>query len=278
VDLLNALVAHDFFIGMLECVGPRQTYCVADAFKFTIVLRMVEPIAEATNLRERFDKVRERIAAVAGRCDREPTEITLVAVSKTHPVVVVREALAAGATDLGENRVQEAETKILAIENQVARWHLIGHLQANKARRAVSLFDIVHTLDSASLAHRLDRSCAEEGRAELPVLIQVDLAGEATKSGLAATDLSDFVGVVNQCSRLRLQGLMTLPPYFEDPEQVRPFFRRLRELRDELQAAEKFGEHQGELSMGMSHDFEVAIEEGATIVRVGTAIFGERNA
>jgi pyridoxal phosphate enzyme (YggS family) len=188
----------------------------------------------------------------------------------------VREALAAGATDFGENRVQEAETKISALGDQAARWHLIGHLQANKARRAVRLFDIVHTLDSVSLAHRLDRSCAEEDRAELPVLIQVDLAGEETKSGVATADLAEFVSIVNQCSRLRFQGLMTLPPFFEEAEKVRPFFRRLRELRDELQANGGFGQHHGELSMGMSHDFEVAIEEGATIVRVGTAIFGER--
>ena len=235
-----------------------------------------EPITAAASLRERLEEVREKIATVARRCGREPKEITLVAVSKTHPVAVVMEALAAGATDFGENRVQEAETKIPALVNQAARWHLIGHLQANKARRAVRLFDIVHTLDSVSLAHRLDRSCAEEDRAELPVLIQVDLAGEETKSGVAATDLTEFAGIVNQCSRLRFQGLMTLPPFFEDAERVRPFFRRLRELRDELQATGSFGEHQGELSMGMSHDFEVAMEEGATIVRVGTAIFGER--
>jgi len=237
---------------------------------------VTEPTVGAASLRERLDGVREKIATVARRCGREPKEITLMAVSKTHPVAVVREALAAGATDFGENRIQEAETKIPALGNQGARWHLIGHLQANKARRAVRLFDIVHTLDSVSLAHRLDRSCAEEDRPELPVLIQVDLAGEETKSGVAATDLTEFAGIVNQCSRLRLQGLMTLPPFFEDPERVRPFFRRLRELRDELQATGSFGEHQGELSMGMSHDFEVALEEGATIVRVGTAIFGER--
>ena len=246
------------------------------AFSFIVEFLMPEPIAATANLRERLDEVREKIASVARRCGREPKEITLVAVSKTHPVGVVREALAAGATDFGENRIQEAETKIPALGVQAARWHLIGHLQANKARRAVRLFDVVHTLDSVSLAHRLDRSCAEEDRAELPVLIQVDLAGEETKSGVAATDLAEFVRSVNQCSRLRLQGLMTLPPFFEDAEQVRPFFKRLRELRDELQTTGSFAEHYGDLSMGMSHDFEVAIQEGATIVRVGTAIFGER--
>ncbi|MFN2513757.1 MAG: YggS family pyridoxal phosphate-dependent enzyme [Pyrinomonadaceae bacterium] len=238
---------------------------------------MTDSVKPAAVLRERLDEVREKIAIVARRCGREPGEITLVAVSKTHPVTLLREALAAGATDFGENRIQEAESKIPALGNQAARWHLIGHLQGNKARRAVNLFDLVHTLDSASLAHRLDRSCAEEGRNELPVLIQVDLAGEAAKSGVMPADVGELVGIVNQCSRLRLRGLMTLPPFLEDPERVRPFFSRLRELRDRLQTAGSFGEQKGELSMGMSQDFEVAIEEGATIVRVGTAIFGERN-
>jgi PLP dependent protein len=238
---------------------------------------MAEPIEASAGLGERFDEVRERIATVARRGGREPKEITLMAVSKTHPVSVVRAALAVGVTDFGENRIQEAESKIPALGHQQARWHLIGHLQANKARRAVKLFDVVHTLDSVSLAQRLERACDEENRAELPVLIQVDLAGEATKSGVPATGLTELVGVVKQCSRLSFKGLMTLPPFFEDSEQVRPFFKRLRELRDELQANGNFGEQQGELSMGMSHDFEVAIQEGATIVRVGTAIFGERN-
>ncbi|MCA1574530.1 MAG: YggS family pyridoxal phosphate-dependent enzyme [Acidobacteria bacterium] len=196
---------------------------------------MTEPIEAVAGLRERLDQVREKIEGGARRCGREPKEITLVAVSKTQPVSVVREALGVGVTDVGENRVQEAESKIAALGNQPARWHLIGHLQANKARRAVKLFDVVHTLDSVSLAHRLDRSCAEEDRSELPVLIQVDLAGETAKSGVLVTGLPELVTAVNECSRLRFQGLM-----------------------------------------GMSHDYEVAIEEGATIVRVGTAIFGER--
>ena len=238
---------------------------------------MAEPIKAAAGLRERLDEVREKIASVARRCGREPGGITLVAVSKTHPISVVREALGVGVTDLGENRVQEAESKIPALEDQAARWHLIGHLQTNKIRRAVKLFDVVQTVDSGSLAVRLDRTCAEEDRVELPVLIQVDLAGEEKKSGVPAAGLSELVRVVNQCSRLRLRGLMTLPPFFEDSELVRPYFRKLRELRDELHAGGNFGDQPGELSMGMSHDFEVAIEEGATIVRVGTAIFGERS-
>jgi PLP dependent protein len=238
---------------------------------------MTEQLAANTGLGERLEEVREKIARAVSQCGRAPEEITLVAVSKTHSVAAVREALAAGATDFGENRVQEAETKIPVLDNPDARWHLIGHLQANKARRAVKLFDTIHTLDSAALAQRLDRACAEEGRAELPILIQVDLAGEPTKSGVTQTDLTQLVGVVKSCSHLRLRGLMTLPPFFEDPEDARPFFQRLRELRDDLRAKGTFGEHQGELSMGMSHDFEIALEEGSTIVRVGTAIFGERN-
>jgi len=254
----------------------RKSYCWGCFVNFIVEFRMAEPNEAAAGLRERFDRVREKIETVARRCGREPKEITLVAVSKTHPVSVVREALGVGVTDFGENRVQEAESKIPALRYETARWHLIGHLQANKARRAVRLFDIVHTLDSASLADRLDRACAEEHRAELPILIQVDLAGETTKSGVSATGLSELVKAVTECSRLRFRGLMTLPPFFEDGEQVRPLFRRLRELRDELQVAGHFGDRRGELSMGMSHDFEVATEEGATIVRVGTAIFGER--
>src|SRR5687768_5005333 len=238
---------------------------------------MAQPTDVGPDLRHRLAQVRERIATAAARCGRESTEVTLVAVSKTHPADAIREALRAGVTDFGENRVQEAESKIPLVKDEDARWHLIGHLQANKARRAVKLFDVIHTVDSTSLAQRLDRACGDEQRKELLVLIQVDLAGEATKSGVAESKLSDLVESVRQCPRLRLTGLMILPPFFEDPEQVRPFFKRSRELRDEIQAGGHFGDQPGELSMGMSHDFEVAIEEGATIVRVGTAIFGERN-
>ena len=238
---------------------------------------MVQPTEVGPDLRRRLAQVRERISTAAARCSRESAEVTLVAVSKTHPAAAVRAALSAGVTDFGENRVQEAESKIPLLKDEITRWHLIGHLQANKARRAVKLFDVVHTVDSTSLAQRLDRACGDEQRRELRILIQVDLAGEATKSGVAENRLLDLVESVRQWPRLRLTGLMIMPPFFEDPEQVRPFFKRLRELRDEIQAGGHFGDRPGELSMGMSHDFEVAIEEGATIVRVGTAIFGERN-
>ncbi len=200
-----------------------------------------------------------------------------MAISKTHPVEVVQSAIAAGLGDLGENRVQEAESKILELGRNAARWHLVGHLQENKARRAVRLFDVIHSLDSTSLARRLDRMCMENGREELPVLIQVDLAGEEKKAGVAENALPELLATVKESERLRLVGLMALPPFFEDAECVRPFFRRLRELRDDLHAKKHFGEASGELSMGMSHDFEVAIEEGATMLRIGTAIFGQRD-
>jgi len=227
-------------------------------------------------LQTRIDEVRRKIAAAAQKSGRDPETITLVAVSKTHTASVVREAINLGLSDFGESRAQEAEDKIVAIGRSAARWHLIGHLQANKVRRAVKIFDVIHSLDSISLAQRLERACIESGREELQVLIQVDLAGEATKSGIAATELPALAKLVNSCSRLKLIGLMLVPPYFEDPEDVRPFFRRLKNLRDELQAVGLLGQNSGELSMGMTHDFEVAIAAGATMLRVGTAIFGER--
>jgi PLP dependent protein len=227
-------------------------------------------------LRQRLDRVRQQIRESTVRAHRRPEDVRLLAVSKTHPVELINAALAAGVTDLGENRVQEAEGKIPLVDSKAARWHLIGHLQSNKAKRAVELFDVIHSLDSAALAQRLDRVCAEANRALLPVLIQVDLGQEATKSGAAETEIPEIVQAIRQSSILRLTGLMTLPPYFEDPEQTRPYFRRLRELREELRAQGAFDDQPGELSMGMTHDYGVAIEEGATIVRVGTAIFGTR--
>lgn len=234
------------------------------------------PVNTATKLFERIEEVRTRLTAAAGRSNRSVDEITLVAVSKTHPAEAVREAIAAGLDNFGENRVQEAESKIPAVGRTAARWHLIGHLQSNKARRAVELFDWIHSLDSPDLAKRLDRICDELGREELPVLIQVDLGHETTKTGIDEQDVSELVAVTRECSRLRLMGLMTVPPFFDEAESVRPYFRRLRELRDELKAKGAFGDHPGELSMGMTHDYEIAIQEGATMVRVGTAIFGER--
>jgi hypothetical protein len=227
---------------------------------------------------ERVAAVRERIARAAERASRPPAEITLVAISKMHPEGAVRAAFAAGVRAFGENRVQEAEPKIAATADLLAsglRWHLVGHLQSNKARRAAGLFGVIQSVDSLELAERLARSGAEAGR-PVRALVQVDLAGEETKFGLAEGDLFPALESLRSRDGLRLEGLMVLPPYLEDPEETRPYFRRLRSLRDRAQAA---GLLEGrELSMGMSHDFEAAVEEGATIVRVGTAIFGERKA
>jgi len=229
-------------------------------------------------LRERLERVHERIAETALRVNRRPNDVTLVAVSKTHTAEIIQQAIAAGVTDLGENRVQEADLKIPAVGRKAARWHLIGHLQSNKARPAVELFDVIHSLDSVKLARRLDGVCGEINREVLPVLIQVDLGKEATKTGAAESEVPKIIEAIAQLPTLRLTGLMTLPPYFDDPENGRPFFRRLRELRDELRAQGAFGDQRGELSMGMTNDYQVAIEEGATIVRIGTAIFGTRAA
>jgi pyridoxal phosphate enzyme (YggS family) len=239
---------------------------------------MAESRSVPENLDERFANIQGRIKQTLDRCGRHSSDVTLVAISKTHPASVVANVIQIGATDVGENRVQEAESKILEIGRDKARWHLVGHLQANKARRAVKLFDVIHSLDSIELAQRLDRLCEEEAVDELSVLIQVDLAREATKSGAAESDLNDLAAEINRRSHLRLLGLMTLPPFFDDPEEARPFFRRLATLRDDLRAQGMFHETRGELSMGMTHDFEIAIEEGATMVRIGTAIFGERPA
>ncbi len=172
--------------------------------------------------------------------------------------------------------MQEAEDKIVDIGRDAAEWHLIGHLQSNKARRAVQLFDVIHSVDSIELARRLERICIEEGRDELSIFAQVDLALEETKSGMAAVELPEFAGYLRTCKALKFDGLMVLPPFYDNPESTRPFFRRLREIRDQLSSAGAFSDGRGELSMGMSHDFEVAIEEGATVIRVGTAIFGHR--
>ena len=244
---------------------------------------MTETVRTGDALGARLGEIRGRIAECARRAGRTPEDVTLIAVSKTHPAEAVVRALAAGVFDFGENRVQEAEEKIEAVgagaggENR-PRWHLIGHLQKNKSRRAVKLFDVIHTVDSAELIERLERMCVEEGRAELPVLLQVDLGGEESKAGAPTDALPGLIEQAATCRHLRLAGLMTLPPFYEETERVRPFFRRLRELRDEWGGRGAFGATGGELSMGMSHDFEVAIEEGATMVRIGTAIFGARPA
>ena len=220
-------------------------------------------------LRENLTAVEKKIEQAALKSGRSPDDIKLIAVSKTHASDVLRKAIRAGAVIFGENKVQEAEGKILELGKENLEWHLIGHLQANKARKAVKLFDVIHTLDSVELAARLDRICIEEERSALSVLAQVDLANEPTKSGVRENDLPQLIDFLQSCECLKLKGLMILPPFHEDSEKVRPFFKKLREIRDRLVPG-------GELSMGMSHDFEIAVEEGATLVRVGTAIFGQR--
>lgn len=218
----------------------------------------------------------ERIASAAARSGRSAEDVRLVAVSKTHPPDLIRDAIAAGVRSFGENKVQEAEGKIAEVGRDAAEWHLIGHLQSNKVRKAIQLFDVIQSVDSTELAARLERICNEEGRSQLSVFIQVDLAGETTKSGVAEDDLPKLVSYLRECERLKLDGLMIIPPFFDDPESSRPYFQSLRVLRDRMAAEGAFTGGRGELSMGMSHDFEVAIEEGATIVRIGTAVFGER--
>jgi pyridoxal phosphate enzyme (YggS family) len=222
---------------------------------------------------ERLRAVHERIAAACARAGRKPESVTLIGVSKTFPAERVKEMVAAGLHDLGENRVQEAREKIPAVGGD-ARWHLIGHLQGNKANVAARLFDFVHSIDSVEILERLDRGAAVAGR-QLTGLVQADLAGEAQKSGVAPETLDEVLNAAVRAEAVSVRGLMILPPLEDDSERARPWFRRLRELRDEVQARHP-GLDLGMLSMGMSGDFEVAIEEGATHVRVGRALFGER--
>jgi pyridoxal phosphate enzyme (YggS family) len=219
--------------------------------------------------------VRERIAGAATRARRPASSVRLVAISKTFPIDAVRAAAACGQIDFGENKVQEAQSKILASGTLSVRWHLVGHLQSNKARKAAALFDVIHSIDSADLLRTIDRAAAERGR-HLDVLIQIDFAREPTKHGAREEDVVAIVDAARSCQSARLAGLMVLPPAVDDPEDARPYFAALRGLRDRCIAAGVPPPMLRELSMGMSHDFEVAIEEGATLVRVGSAIFGER--
>jgi PLP dependent protein len=251
------------------------------------VTESLDPSTIAANL----TAVRERIAAAADASGRTPESVRLIAVSKTFPAESVRAAIAAGQRDFGENKVQEAIPKIEAIEKMMAdgqgqaagtrapgdevRWHLIGHLQSNKVRKAARPFDVIHSIDSADLLQKID-AAAREARRTPELLIQVDLAGEATKFGAGPDDLQPIFDAAASLVSACLVGLMVLPPWSEDPEVARPYFRRLRELRDELGSRGVPAASLRELSMGMSHDYEVAIAEGATMVRVGTAIFGKR--
>jgi pyridoxal phosphate enzyme (YggS family) len=228
----------------------------------------------ADSMVERVQAIRDRIASAAARAGRPAGDVTLCAVSKTFPAEFVDAVAAAGVGDIGENKVQEAEGKQPAVRAAL-RWHLIGHLQSNKARRAIELFDVIQTVDSVKLAERVDRIAGDLGRRP-EVYVEVDLAREATKTGAPEENVGAIVDALDRAANVRLVGLMAVPPYFEDPEDVRPYFRRLRELRNHLNDTGRLGSPLLGLSMGMSHDFEVAVEEGATLVRVGTAIFGAR--
>lgn len=217
-----------------------------------------------------------RIAAAAASCGRDPAEVQLIAVTKTFPAQSVLAATAAGQLRFGENRIQEAEPKIHALcRIPGIEWHLIGHLQSNKAKRAAELFQVVHSLDSIRLAVRLSEACSEIDKV-MRVLLQVDLGQEETKYGANPADARNLIAATSGLAGIRLDGLMTIPPFFDDPEETRPYFSALRQLRDTLESENAGCLGRGHLSMGMSHDFEVAIQEGATMVRVGTAIFGER--
>jgi PLP dependent protein len=221
-------------------------------------------------------QVRSRIDTAARRAGRNPAEITLVAVSKTFDADHVRAAWEAGQRDFGENKVQEAERKIAATTSLAgARWHLIGHLQSNKARKAAAPFAMIHSVDSLDLLKRLDAAASEAGAAP-EVLLQADLAGEATKHGACEQDLGRLARAALESRAVKLAGLMLLPPWNENQEVTRPWFAELRRLRDRLTADGIPAESLKHLSMGMSHDFEAAVEEGATLVRVGSAIFGRR--
>lgn len=224
------------------------------------------------DIKENLREVREKIDRAANRVGRDPREIRLIAVTKTVEVGRIREAISAGATILGENYVQEARKKIEEIDRTGIQWHFIGHLQTNKAKYAVGLFDMIHSLDSIKLARELERRAAAQDRV-IDCLIEVNLSHESSKWGMTKENALELAHETKVLKSIALKGLMTMPPYFDDPELARPYFISLRMLKEELG---RHGIPVPELSMGMSSDFEVAIEEGATMIRVGTAIFGER--
>ncbi len=236
-------------------------------------------------LSENIKNIYRRMSHAAMRAGREPHDVRLIGVTKNVEAGVVAKALEIGLRDFGENRVQEFQQKLSDVRGLLGappggplkgyrpRWHMIGHLQRNKAKTAVELFDLIHSVDSEELAETLDRSAEKIGKKQ-KILIQVKLSEEETKYGILRKNILELFYSLRDMGHLKVEGLMTIPPFFDDPEKVRPYFRELKAIRD---SAEAMGFSLRELSMGMSHDFEVAIEEGATLVRVGTAIFGERN-
>lgn len=230
---------------------------------------MIEAIEH--NLR----RVEKRIALAAEGCGRAPDAVRLVAVAKTKPAGVVRVAVTAGALRIGENYIQEAREKFAALSDLPIEWHFIGHLQTNKAKYAVRLFDLIHTVDSLRLASELDTQARKIGKIQ-NVLVQINIGGEKTKSGGTPEEAPSLISDISRLKNLRVRGLMTMPPFFDDPQRAQPFFAELRRLRDRIQSQGPPGLDLRELSMGMTGDFEAAVAEGATLVRIGTAIFGER--
>lgn len=222
-----------------------------------------------------LETVHDRIQAAARACGRDPASITLVAVSKTISTERVKTAIEAGVTILGENYVQEARDKISALSAYHIGWHFIGHLQSNKAKYAVRLFDLIHTVDSVKLAQELDKQAKKNDKVQ-PILIQVNISAEATKSGADPEAIFNLLRRISPFENISVRGLMTMPPFFDDPDRARPYFAALREMRDRIIQENIPNIRMDELSMGMTGDFEVAIAEGATLVRVGTAIFGAR--
>jgi hypothetical protein len=227
-----------------------------------------------SSVRDNFLRVLERMDQAAKGAGRDPEEIKLVAVSKTVEPARIREAIEAGVTILGENYVQEARRKIEEIGHGI-QWHMVGHLQSNKAKYAVTLFDYIHSIDGMSLAREIDRRAGQKGR-RVRALVEVNLSGETSKFGIGPEAVMELIQQLASLKHISIEGLMTMPPYFDDPERARPCFVGLRELRDRVRSEGIEGVRMDELSMGMSGDFEAAIEEGATMIRVGTAIFGER--
>jgi hypothetical protein len=226
-------------------------------------------------MKRNLDRVKKRIIAAAAGCGRSPESVRLVTVSKTVDAARVAAAIEAGATILGENYIQEAREKFGMLSDRPVQWHFIGHLQSNKAKYAVRIFDLIHSVDSFKLASALDREARKNAKVQ-DILMQVNISGEASKSGIGETEALELAGQIGRLENVRLMGLMTMPPFFDAPEAARPFFRRLAGLRDRIVARRLPGVHMDELSMGMTGDFEVAIQEGATLVRIGTAIFGAR--
>ncbi len=222
-----------------------------------------------------IETIRRRIRAAAEVCDRNEADIRLVAVSKTVPAERIRAVVGTGVRILGENYIQEAREKIEALADLELTWHFIGHLQRNKAKYAVRLFELIHSVDSIRLAREIDKQAAKAGKQQA-ILIQVNTGKEVSKSGVYEEEALALAREAAAMEHLSVKGLMTLPPYFYAPEKVRPYFRALRELRDRIREADLPGIEMTELSMGMTGDFETAIEEGATMVRIGTALFGER--